>query len=819
MKIFFCILLLLFSFFISAAAVLKGIVKSMEGEPLPFANVFIKTTGTGTTTNADGFYTVKIPAGIHEVIFKYLGYKTVIEKLIVDEVDIELNIFLEKESIWLSEVVVKPGAADPAYQIIRNAIASKKLNKREADEYECEAYIKGLQRLEKYPKKILGIKVNLDEYVDPKTGIVYLSESISHLKFKYPYKVNEEIISSKVSGNNRAFSFNRASDFIFSVYDNLIDIGVSQRMFVSPVSNNAFFYYKYRLEGISNENEQVIYKIRLLPVRPHDPVFRGYIYITEARWRVQSLDLIVTKDAIIEFVDTLRIKQEVMPVKENLWMPVSLHLSFNFKAFGFEGNGYYLANYRNYKFNNNFSKKTFKGEVIVIKKESNKREETYWEQVRPIPLTMEEKEDYVRKDSIFQIKETVTYKDSIDAVNNEFSFSKILLTGLTISKRKIKAEYNIQPLIKTAGFNTVQGWNTGISVGYNKRLDDYKRVYVTPYMNYGFSDKKYNSTIKIFYSYDPQNFAIAGFEGGRTLSQFSSENPVDIFSNTFSSLFYERNHLKLFDKKFIGINHQYEVLNGLKTNFSLEFASRSGVENASDYKITDFEDRIYTTNLPIAFENLVFFDGDSGTNLPFKNHESFITQLKLFFVPGAKYYSRPSGKYLIENKYPEFHLNIKKALPFNKQMADYLYLEGGFTQSVNLKNAGSTQIYFNTGKFFNKNNLIFPDWKHFYGNRMFLSGRNLQQFQLLDYYSYSTLNSFAELHAEHQFAGYFFNKIPGLRKLKLTEVAGVRVLASRAHKPYFELACGIEKLSMKLEYAFSPLKNYKTGAFRLSLPF
>lgn len=818
MKFFSCIIIL-FSSFSSSAAVLKGIVKSLEGEPLPFANVFIKTTGTGTTTNADGFYTIEIPNGVHEIIFKYIGYKTAIEKIIVDEVDVELNIFLEKESIWLHEVIVKPGVEDLAYQIIRNAIANKKLNKHEADEYECEAYIKGLQRLEKYPKRILGVKVNLGEYVDPKTGIVYLSESISRLRFKYPDKINEEIISSKVSGNNRAFSFNRASDFIFTIYDNLIDIGISQRMFISPISNNTFFYYKFRLEGIINENEQVIYKIRLLPVRQHDPVFRGFIYITEDRWRVQSLDLIVTKEAIIEFVDTLRIKQEIMPVKENLWMPVSLHLSFNFKAFGFEGNGYYLANYRNYKFNNNFSKKTFKGEVIVIKKESNKREETYWEQVRPIPLTMEEKNDYVRKDSIFLIKETDSYKDSIDAVNNKFSFSKLILTGLTISKRKFRTEYNFQPLIKTAGFNTVQGWNGGISVGYNKRLDDYKRIFITPYLNYGFSDRKLNSTINLLYSYDRQNFAIAGLRGGRTLSQFSDENPVDVFSNTFSSLFYERNYLKLYDKKFINLNHQYEILNGLKTNFSLEIASRSAVENTSDYKIKDFKERVYTTNLPITFNNLVFPAEDSIISYRFTNHEAFILQLKLSFVPGAKYYSRPSGKYLIKNKYPEFHLNIINALPFSKLMADYLFFEGGFTQGINFKNAGSTQIYFNSGKFITKNNLIFPDWKHFYGNRMFLSGRNLQQFQLMGYYSHSTINSFAELHAEHQFAGYFFNKIPGLRKLKLTEVAGVHVLSSRAHKPYLELTFGLEKLSIKLEYAFSPLKNYKAGAFRLSLPF
>jgi hypothetical protein len=813
-------LLFTFIFFvkISLAGILKGTVKSAEGEPLAFANVFIKTTGTGTTTNADGFYQIEISPGSHEIIFKYLGYKTAIEKIEIGENEIELNIVLEKESYWISEVVVKAGEEDPAYQIIRNAIANKKINKTEADEYECEVYIKGLQKLDKYPKRLLGIKINIDEYVDPKTGIVYLSESISRLKYKSPGKINEEIISSKVSGNNRAFSFNRAADFNFTVYDNLIDLGISQRSFISPVSNSAFFYYKFRLEGVTQDNDQVIYKIRLLPIRQHDPVFRGYIYIAEERWRVQSLDLIVTKDAIIEFVDTLRIKQVILPVRENLWMPVSLHLSFNFKAFGFEGNGYFAASYMNYKFNNNFSKKTFRGDVVVVKKEANRQEEDYWEKVRPIPLTLEEKNDYVRKDSIFQIKETDVYKDSIDAVNNEFSLSKLFITGLSVQKRKHKSAYYFKPLIETVGFNTVQGWNTGLYLSYHKRYDDYKRIVVSPYLNYGFSDEKINAAISASYSYNRQNFAVAGLGGGKSLVQYNSHNPVGIFSNTVSTLLYERNHLKLYDKSYFNINHQYEIVNGLKTNLSVEYASRTAVNNTTTYVIKNYNDRNYTNNIPFYFDERTL-NSDLESTLPFQNHKIFSGEIKFTFIPGARYYSRPSGKYLMENKNPTFHFNIKKALPTINTNADYLFIETGLTQSINFKNAGSTELFVNAGKFPEKKNLIFPDWVHFNGNRMFLTTRDLNQFRLLDYYHYSTTRPFIEFHAEHQFAGYFFNKIPGVRRLKLTEVAGFHTVAAEFQKPYYEITLGIEKLAMRLEYAFLPQKSAKLGSFRFVMPF
>ena len=808
---------LIFFIFNSYAGILKGIVTAENGEPLSFANVFVKTTGTGTTTNAEGYYILELPGGEYEIIYKYLGYKTQTKTIIIDQEEHVLNINLEKESVWLNEVVVKPGVEDPAYQIIRNAIANKKPNSRETDEYECQVYIKGLQKLDKFPKRLLGIKINIDEYVDPKTGIIYLSESISNLKFKYPAKYNEDIISSKVSGNNKAFSFNRASDFNFSVYDNLIDLGISQRLFVSPISNNAFFYYKYRLEGVTEENNQVVYKIRLLPVRQHDPVFRGYIYVAEDRWRVQSIDIIVTKDAIIEFVDTLRIKQIIMPVAENIWMPVSLHLSFNFNVFGFEGNGYFTAVYQNYKLNNNFKNKTFKGEIITIKKESNKRDEEYWEKVRPVPLTLEEKLDYIRKDSIYLIKETDTYKDSIDAVNNEFSISKLLLLGLNISKRKNEMEYNVKPLIETSGYNTVQGWNAGLLVDAVKKLDDYKKLNVKPYINYGFSDKKLNLSAEGEYSYNRQKFASVGLKTGAVLTQYNSHEPVGIFANTISTLFYERNYLKLYDKKFIHIFYKSEIFNGLLTEINFEYASRSAVENSADYLVTDFKNRFYTTNLPDRFDDV--FISDNTVELPFLNNNLFFSQIKLKFIPGAKYYSRPSGKYLLANNNPTFHFNIKKAIPVAEATTDYIFAEAGITQDINLKNAGSTTLYINAGKFLTKKNLIFPDWAHFNGNRLFLVDRETNQFRLLDYYSHSTTKPFLELHAEHQFAGYFFNKIPVIRKLKLTEVAGLHVLTLDKMKPHYEISLGIEKLGFRLEYSFVPEKGTKSGALRLMMPF
>jgi len=51
--------------------------KELNGEPLPFANVFIKGTSIGGNTDLDGKYTIAVPEGNHTLVFSFVGYQTV----------------------------------------------------------------------------------------------------------------------------------------------------------------------------------------------------------------------------------------------------------------------------------------------------------------------------------------------------------------------------------------------------------------------------------------------------------------------------------------------------------------------------------------------------------------------------------------------------------------------------------------------------------------------------------------------------------------------------------------------------------------------
>ena len=231
----------------SLAAKLNGRITETNTEGLPFATLYIEGTTNGTTTNSQGYYSLDLSPGNYTVVFQYVGYKTVREKISIDDADLVLNIVMETEVFELDEIVVIAGE-NPADRIIREAIRMRKFYLEQVDSYSCDVYIKGLQTLDKRPDKILGVTITID------TGIVYLSESVSKFSFQRPDKIKETMISSKVSGYNSAFSFNQASEMRVNFYENLMQYeGLTQRGIVSPIANNAFMFYDYELEDIFDD--------------------------------------------------------------------------------------------------------------------------------------------------------------------------------------------------------------------------------------------------------------------------------------------------------------------------------------------------------------------------------------------------------------------------------------------------------------------------------------------------------------------------------------------------------------------------------------
>ena len=69
------IFLLFFSFAFSQQKTVTGRVTDQESKPLFNATVTVKGTNISTTTNADGQYSITLPANANTLIFSYVGYQ------------------------------------------------------------------------------------------------------------------------------------------------------------------------------------------------------------------------------------------------------------------------------------------------------------------------------------------------------------------------------------------------------------------------------------------------------------------------------------------------------------------------------------------------------------------------------------------------------------------------------------------------------------------------------------------------------------------------------------------------------------------------
>ena len=75
---------------------------------MPFANVLVKGTNIGVTTDFDGNYSINVQPGTYTLVFSFVGYRTKeLTNIKVGQNDIkEINVNLSSSSVGLEEVII-----------------------------------------------------------------------------------------------------------------------------------------------------------------------------------------------------------------------------------------------------------------------------------------------------------------------------------------------------------------------------------------------------------------------------------------------------------------------------------------------------------------------------------------------------------------------------------------------------------------------------------------------------------------------------------------------------------------------------------------
>ena len=801
-------LLLLFISIITIAQI-KGTVTDTKGNPIPFANIYVQDTYMSTTSNEQGKYelTIKTP-GNYIILYKYLGYKT--EKKVIEFNTLSqiVDVTLIEENIQLEDVVIDK-KVNPAIQIIKNAIANRKPNAIITAKYNADFYSRGIFRVKNLPKSIMGQKLDFfDEMIDStRSGILYLSETVSKITFQKPDKMKEVIVASKVSGNDNGFSFNSAAQANFDFYENYLEFDVKV---ISPIADNAFNYYKYKFDGsFADENNKIINKIKVTPKRTTEPAMEGYIYIVEDSWAIYAVDLTIKGTQLQNpALNSLTLKQSYSyNNKTKIWTKNTQTIDFEAGMLGININGKFTYVYSNFEFPDKFEKKTFSNEVLKFEENANKKDDSFWTAIRPMPLTPEESTDYLKKDALQTKKKSEKYLDSIDSKRNKFRITSVL-SGYTYSNSFKKWSLNYEgPLMKTS-FNTVQGWKTQAGLSYTKRDDD-KRTFtkVGSKFDYGFAEKKLRATGYFTHKFNNNNNALLNISGGSSVAQFNATNPISNAVNTVSSLFFKDNYMKLYEKNFMAANFGRELMNGLNLNFNLEYAERKPLWNTTNQSAVKKEVD-YTSNNPLLpYDNTI---------PAFEKHNLMKGNVLAVLKFGQHYWTRPDGKFNIGNdNYPTVYLGYEKAFAATDKKYGYDLLSARITQDISIGNKGEMKINLKGGKFYNADGISFVDYKHFNGNQTHIGGGGsyTNTFNNLPYYAASTNDSYFETHIEHNDKGYLMNKIPLLNLLQSQLVLGFHNLAIPNRLPYQEFTVGLDNLGIgKLKiFRIDYIRSYQNG--------
>ena len=471
------VMVLLLTSLLVSAQMLNGKITNASGNPVPFSTIYIQELRQGTAANAMGNYEIKLPAGQYVVTYQCMGFAPQYFNLTISGQNVRKDVTLQMQYYQIPEVRISATGEDPAYGIMRKAIGMAPYYLNCVKHYKSEVYLKGSMIIQKIPVLIKSLikkaeKEEGNDNIKVREGDVYVMESYDEVEFTSPDTYVKKVVSfnSTFPSTDKEVS---PMDLIDASFYSPKPMGAA----ISPLSHQAFSYYKFKYLGATLQGDNSINKIQVIPKIKSQELFEGTIYIIEDLWCIQSIDFTLNN-----IIGKIGIKQLYVPVKDEIWMPVTHKFEIEASIFGLKAEiGYsssikYLdvtpnellhkpetvtANYHPANFASAASEVPVsknqqkiqeilnKGEMKnadmiklaklmekeskeslpdsiknnleirnnttnTIEKDAGKKDSVYWAEIRPIPLTDMEMRSVIKRDSIKKVASLqVTKSDTL----------------------------------------------------------------------------------------------------------------------------------------------------------------------------------------------------------------------------------------------------------------------------------------------------------------------------------------------------------------------------------------------------------------------
>jgi len=744
--------------------VVKGVITDARTkETMPSVTVVFAGTTTGTSADNQGNYTLRGNGNYTQIKISFIGYKAVVRDIKPGEVQ-TINIALTEDNHQLTEVIVKSGKkvkyrnkGNPAVELIRQVIAHKEQNRMENYDYaeykQYERMFFSLSNLsDKFRNKKIFKKYQFLFREQDSTAIggktllpIYMEEKLSDNYFrKAPYSKKQVVEATKkvkydenfVDNDGLSSYFNRMYQDI-NIYDNNISLLGNQML--SPIADAAPTFYKFFITDTLKDVSPQLIELSYTPRNTTDLLFEGRIYITlDGNYAVQNAVLSTNKNINLNFVRQMQATLSFDKNSDGRYHLSRSNLKMDFGLNKKKGGGIYgerVVTYNDYEINKPRPKQIYDGPEEVIAANADEKGDLFWTQQRPESL---------------QATQANVYKD-IDSLQTIPSFRRTMdLVTLGVAGYKNFDWFEVGPVNTFYNFNPVEGFRVRLGGRTTPNLS--KRYYFETYGAYGTRDQKFKYFLSSTYSINnksiysfPQNYVRASFQRdtkipGQELQFVQEDNFLLSFKRGENDMWLYNNIFRLdYVKEFL--NH-----------FSYKVELKKWDQNAAGslYFQQGFGPRINNAGTVSTTE--------IATEFRYAPHEKFY-QGKIYRIP-------------IPDKYPVYTLRYNQGIK-GVLGGDYKYsnLTANISKRFYLSQLGYADVSTEGGYIFGKVPFALMDIHH--ANQTY--ALQLQSYNLMNFLEFVS-DHYASINVDQNFNGFFFNKIPLLRSLKLREIVSFKSL-------------------------------------------
>lgn len=760
--------------------VINGVVSDKEHQPIPFATILLQGTKSGTITNSNGEFNISTIQYVDSLVVSAVGYyKNTLHLRNIKQQ--HLNIVLKDNIYELSEIRVKPGQ-NPAHPILKKIIANKAVNNpQNFESYQSSVYNKvelDLKNITK-PKKerrlwrqVGFVFENIDS--TELQGVpflpVFMTETFSDFYRSSKNNKSREVIrANRISGVKSATLTRFTGKFYqdFNVYENYIN--VENIGLISPINDQALFFYKYILIDSTYSDGFKLYQIEFRPRMSQDPAFFGVMWVVDSLFCIQKIDLKISEQVNINFLNDLQISKQFtsqddrfVPEKELIYADFDIEGNQKNRTVGVIGRKTTI--YESFVFGEpplDVMDVPMQTRVLddAVGKSAN-----FWTENRPEKLNL-------REEGIYQMVDSL---QNLPVFERATSFFETLFFGY---KKFGKVE--LGPYYYMYSYNPIEGnrWRLGgrttKEFNTNIRLDGYGA--------YGIKDRefKYNVGGSYYFNKEPYRAASIHYTHdyqllGKSKNAFSEDN----FLNAAVSL-SPNNKLTMTDN--LTVDYTHEWFTGLANKLSAQFQK-------------------------IQAGPFIPFIKPDGTSVNYISNSEIGLNTRIAIneahIPGDFEPLTLGSKKPIINIYAGMG-----RVTINTQSDSYGKLSVDIYDKIPLNPIGYTQVYLQGGILFGS--VPFPILKLHEGNETITN--DLYAYNLMNYYEFAS-DRYASLFLEHHWQGFFLNKIPLFKRLKWREVIGTKVLWGSLNpnnhdqlqftpeltglndEPYVETSAGLENI-------------------------